>query len=719
MKPILVLFLLPLLFSVEAFSQTKVSGRVLDEKNQPLPGVNVFLKNTFDGGSTDKEGNFSFETGESGPQVIAFSMMGFKTQEMAINLSGASLEIPVITLKEEYNELNTVTISAGAMEASDEKKSVILRPLDIVTTPSAVGDIVGAFQTLPGTSTVGNDGRLFVRGGDASEVGIYIDGMRVGNAYGTTAGNVPTRTRFNPNLFKGTFFSTGGYSAEFGQALSSALALNTKDLAKRSQGDLSIMSIGGGYSHTLANEKRSLTASANYFNLAPYQDLIKQEIDFEHAPNGWDLELAAQMKTGENGLMKVMARTESGGMKLWSPLPGTEKRVLVSLKNDYSYAQANWRTSLKKSWTLFTGVSISKNLDELGYDSLQIERKSDLIHFKISAIKDFSDRFSAKFGGEHFIHLYSEELIRQAWIRDFKDKESYLFSEWDYYFSKAFVIRGGIRAGSSQIAEQLWVDPRVSLAYQLPKQGQLSLAAGRFHQLPLDNFRVLNTDLKNSESQHLILNYLLSTDGITFRAEAFYKSYAQLVTFEGSLENPMALKNEGEGFAKGLDFFFRDRQTLKNTDYWVTYSFVDSKRQFNQYQTKVQPSFAPKHNLSVVVKRFIVPLKSQLGASFAYNNGYPFTDPNLDSSEMNSKTKSFQNLSLSWSYLPKPNLIIHLVCTNVLGRDNVFGYTFSPKANTEGIFESIPQGQVAPRFLFLGIFFTLSKDKNANQLNNL
>lgn len=719
MKPILLLFLFPLLFSVEGFSQTKISGRILDEKNQPLPGVNVFLKNTFDGGSTDQEGRFDFETTESGAQVIAFSMMGFKTQEKAVDLLGTSIIIPEIILKEEYNELNTVTISAGAMEASDEKKSVILRPLDIVTTPSAVGDIVGAFQTLPGTSTVGNDGRLFVRGGDASEVGIYIDGMRVGNAYGTTAGNVPTRTRFNPNLFKGTFFSTGGYSAEFGQALSSALALNTKDLAKRSQGDLSIMSVGGGYSHTLANEKRSLTASANYFNLAPYQQLIKQEIDFEHAPNGWDLELAAQMKTGENGLMKVMARTESGGMKLWSPLPGTDQRILVSLKNDYSYAQTNWRTSLKKSWTLFAGVSISKNLDELGYDSLQIERKSDLMHFKVSAIKDFSDRFSAKFGGEHFIHPYSEKLIRQGWIRDFKDQESYLFTEWDYYFSKTFVIRGGVRAGASKVAEQQWVDPRVSLAYQLPKQGQLSLAAGRFHQLPLDNFRVLNTDLKNSESQHLILNYLLSTDGITFRAEAFYKSYAQLVTFEGSLENPVALKNQGEGFAKGLDFFFRDRQTLKNTDYWITYSFVDSKRQFHQHLTKVQPSFAPKHNLSVVVKRFIVPLKSQLGASFAYNNGYPYTDPNLDSSEMNSKTKSFQNLSLSWSYLPKPNLIIHLACTNVLGRDNVFGYSFSPKANTEGVFESIPQGQVAPRFLFLGIFFTLSKDKNANQLNNL
>jgi hypothetical protein len=235
----------------------------------------------------------------------------------------------------------------------------------------------------------------------------------------------------------------------------------------------------------------------------------------------------------------------------------------------------------------------------------------------------------------------------------------------------------------------------------------------------VDNLRVLDTDLQNAESNHLILNYLFTKEGFTFRAETFYKSYDKLVTFEGTMDNPQALQNGGSGYARGMDFFFRDQKTFKETDYWITYSFVDSKRSFNQYQTAVQPSFAPRHNVSVVVKHFVPSLKSLIGANFTFNDGYSFTNPNVDKSEMNAKTKSFQNLSLSWSYLPKPNVIIHLACTNVLGRDNVFGYSFSPKANTEGIFESIPQGQIAPRFLFLGVFLTFSKDKTANNLNNL
>jgi hypothetical protein len=702
-----------------AFGQTELSGKVVDEKGIALPGVNVFIKGGYDGATSKIDGSYRFETESKGYQILVFQFMGFKSSHLSIECKAGLLEIKTIVLTEEITEMNAVTISAGAMEASDESKSVILRPLDIVTTPSAMGDIMGAFQTLPGTSTVGNDGRLFVRGGDASEVGIYIDGMRVGNAYGTTAGNVPTRTRFNPNLFKGTFFSTGGYSAEYGQALSSTLALNTKDLSIRSQGDLSIMSIGGGYSHTLANEKESMTASANYFNLSPYQGLIKQEIDFEKAPNGWDIEMAAQKKTGKNGLLKVMARTESGGMILWQPLPGTDHKVLVDLKNDYSYAQANWRNALEKDWIVFAGISYSKNLDNIAFDSLQIERSTQLIHLKSTAVKDFSERLSAKFGVEHFIHPYSEKLIREGLVRDFEDQETYLFTEWDFYLNKDLVFRGGLRGGTSAVSGEEWLDPRFSVAYQLKDKGQLSFAAGSFHQLPVDNFRILNTNLQNSESNHLILNYLFSKDGFTFRAETFYKSYHNLVTFEGVLDNPINLENGGSGYAKGIDFFFRDRKTFRNTDYWITYSFVDSKRSFNQFETQVQPSFAPKHNLSIVVKHFIVPLKSQLGASFTYNDGYTYTNPNVDKSEMNAKTKSFQNLSISWSYLPKPNLIIHLACSNVLGRDNVFGYTFSPKANTQGAFESIPQGQVAPRFLFLGIFLTLSKDKSANNLNNL
>ncbi|SFA80737.1 TonB-dependent receptor [Algoriphagus aquimarinus] len=719
MNPRLLLFITFILLQTQAFAQASLHGKVLDEKGVPLPGANILIKGSYDGATSGQDGSYRFETSATGSQVLVFKFLGFKTQELAITLDQNSLEIQQIKLIEEITEMNSVTISAGAMEASDEKKSVVLRPLDIVTTSGAMGDIVGALQTLPGTSTVGNDGRLFVRGGDASEVGIYIDGLRVGNAYGSSTANVPTRTRFNPNIFKGTFFSTGGYSAEYGQALSSALSLNTKDHSLRTQGDVSIMSVGGGYSQTLANDKHSISLTANYFDLKPYQNLVKQDFDWERAPNGWDVELSAQQKLKKGGLVKVLARTEAGGMELWQTQPGENGRgMYVNLHNKYSYAQSNWRNSYDNGWSLFGGLSVSSNKDDLIIDATPIKRKNLLSHAKFTAIKDFSDRVSMKVGTEYFIHNYSEKLQLENEERSFDEQETYFFTEWDWYLSKKLVLRGGLRAGNSQLAEQSWVDPRLSLAYQVSKFGQVSLASGQFHQLPIENFRAIDPTIGNSKAKHLILNYLFQKDGLMFRAETFYKSYDELIRFEGNPSNPTGLRNAGAGYARGVDFFLRDRNSIKNTDYWISYSFVDSKRSYNQYETEVQPNFAPKHNFSLVVKHFIPTLKSQLGTTFSFNDGYTFTDPN-ESGEMNSKTKSYQSLSFSWSYLPRPNLIIHFAVQNVLGRENIFGYSYASNPNEQGVFESLPTGQPAPRFLFLGIFLTLSKDKTANNLNNL
>jgi len=64
---------------------------------------------------------------------------------------------------------------------------------------------------------------LICRAAMPAEVGIYIDGMRVGNAYGSTAGNVPNSTPIPEHYSKATFFSTGGYQQNMTGSLSSAL----------------------------------------------------------------------------------------------------------------------------------------------------------------------------------------------------------------------------------------------------------------------------------------------------------------------------------------------------------------------------------------------------------------------------------------------------------------------------------------------------------------
>lgn len=712
-----------LLFTSACIAQTSISGRITDGKSNAVLGVNIYLKGTYDGTTSDAEGRFILSTAENGKQTLSVQAVGFKSQELVLTLSGSPLTVD-IQLNEAINQLNAVTISAGAMEAGDEKKSVVLKPLDIVTTSGAMGNITAALLTLPGTSTVGKDGRLFVRGGDASETAIYIDGLQVGNAFGSTTFNVPTRNRFSANLFKGSFFSTGGYSAEYGQALSSALALNTLDLPLRNQGDVSIMSLGGGYTQTLVKNDRALTASANYYNLAPYQSLVKQNFDWERAPSNWDSEISLRQKwgnavTGKAGFIKAYFHTEGSNMAIWQKIPGNDGRGdRVKLNNHYKYGNVSFRHSGSKGWLFYGGVALSDNRDAIQFNADDIKQVNRIFHSKIVAVKDFSPQFSVKNGLEYYAKRYSETLLDQSQTRQFADNLFNHFIEATYYFSNRLIVVGGLRSGHSALAKETWLTPRFSVAYKLNDQGQFSFAAGKFKQLAEEKLRIFQTDLKNSAATHYILNYFIVNNNRTFRAEAFYKNYGKLVTYNGLASDPKNIALNGSGYAKGVDFFLRDKKTIKDTDFWITYSFVDSKRKFAAYETKVQPTFSPKHNGSVVVKHFVTAMKSLLGTSWSWNSGYTYNDPNLPG-EMQRKTKAYSDLSISISYLPKPNVILHVACSNVLGRQNVFGYQYAPQPDEEGSYASKPVGQGAKRFLFAGLFITFSKDKKANQLNNL
>ncbi len=226
--------LLILLLGLSAISQVKIEGKITDTKGKPVGGVSITLKDTYDGATTDSLGNFSFLTTEKGKKILEASVIGYKPFEQEINLESAPMTLN-ISMKELVTELKAVVISAGSFVASDKNKGAVLSALDIVTTPSANGDVTSAFKSLPGTQQVGESEGLFVRGGSATESKIYMDGNLVNNFFYSSTPGIATRGRFNPFLFKGTIFSSGGYSALYGQALSSALILESKDLPEKTR----------------------------------------------------------------------------------------------------------------------------------------------------------------------------------------------------------------------------------------------------------------------------------------------------------------------------------------------------------------------------------------------------------------------------------------------------------------------------------------------------
>ena len=397
-----------------------------------------------------------------------------------------------------------------------------MKPLDIVTTAGALADITGALNTLPGTAKVGNDGRLFVRGGDASETAIFFDGLRVANAYGSTTSNLPTRNRFNPALFKGTFFSTGGYSAEYGDALSSVLALETIDKPVRNQTDLSLMSVGASAATTLVSEKQSVSGEVAYTNLQPYQQLIKQNFDFELAPQTLQGQAIYRHKMGDDGMIKGFLQGSSSKLVIWQPQPGESGRgQRTAIDNVFGFGNLSYKKPFNDKWLGEGGVSMSKNVDRVDIDSLSYQTENSLFHIKQKFSYYWSDALKIKTGAEVFLRDYSQEDKNLNRSQGFNEIRTGLFAEAEWFASNSVSIRGGLRADYSDQNQNFELEPRLAAAYRPYKNGIISFATGFFSQGQNASDVLSAPEINDAHARHLQLSFQHSNGDRIFRVEGY------------------------------------------------------------------------------------------------------------------------------------------------------------------------------------------------------
>lgn len=712
-----VIIFLVFFIPVAATGQTRIVGTVADMKGEAIPGANILLLNTYDGATSNEIGKFEFSSAETGTQTLIVKFIGYKEFRQAIELKSRTIELSIL-LKEEVNQLQAVTITAGSFAASDESRRTIFKAVDIATTAGATADIAGALNTLPGTQKVGESGRLFVRGGDGNETRTFIDGMLVLDAYGPAAPNTPSRGRFLPFMFKGTSFSTGGYSAEYGQALSSALVLDSKDEEQHARTDIGILSVGADVAHTHAWEKSSLAGKIQYTNIRPYFGLINQEIDWNKPPASVEAVTAFRQRLGNSGMFKVYGNFNHSNFSLYRhDIDDPSRKMLFDLTNNFRYLNGSYKSAINNQWSLRSGLSYTRTENKIELGTVGLTDSDEGIHLKATVDGTLSDKVELRSGGEIISRQYNAAVDTSFYTQSFHEIITSGFIEVDIYTSNKFVTRMGGRIEYNNLLEKVTLDPRVSLAYKTGKQGQFSFAYGRFRQSPKNEWLRLNTDLESEKSDHYILNYQhITENNRTFRIEAYYKTYSDLVKFADG--NPFNLTNSGKGFAKGVELFWRDNRSIRNVDYWISYSFLNTERDYLDSPYPTTPTFASAHNFSSVYKHFITTLKTQIGFTYSYTSGRSYNNPNQDKFN-GGKTKSYHDLSANISYLPKPYVIVYFSCTNLLGRDNIFGYEFSNTPDSNGQYNSRAIRQAAPRFVFLGIFITLSKNKSINQLPSL
>ena len=145
MKTIITLFCM--CFSLIAFSQTTITGNILDESLEPVLGANIIIVDVANGTSTDFDGNFTLTVDQATPFSIEISSIGYQSVTLEVTSNNQIFNISLI----EGDELDEIVISASRTPESVRESPVTIERFDVRDIKNATSpDFYASLENLKG-----------------------------------------------------------------------------------------------------------------------------------------------------------------------------------------------------------------------------------------------------------------------------------------------------------------------------------------------------------------------------------------------------------------------------------------------------------------------------------------------------------------------------------------------------------------------------------------
>ena len=657
-------------------AQTIISGTISDGK-ETLAGANVFILGTIEGCLSDSLGRFSFTTTQTGEVTLKVTFIGF--DDYTLKADASKLHDLSIRMSERATTINEVVVTASTFSFGKSDNFKTMDALDVVMAGNSCGDIVAALQTLPGTQTVGEDGKLYVRGGESEECQTFVNGMHVLVPYSTNTENTAVRGRFSPFLFKGINFSLGGYSGEYGQALSSVLPMETTDMATSDKYGVSASLVDWNIGGTKAFKTSSLSFNAALTSMGLYDRLFSQRQDFTRPYRKLSGEAQYKKEFACGGVLKSYA-----GYDLTSVGLHVDDRQL-SLKEHNVYANVTYKAPLGRGATLFTGIansSVFNDIDDAVTAGDHYHNFRNEVHLKAEIRKVCSDVLKLSTGIEDYIRNSQLRFAPYEYHLDYNILAAHIDAQWRV-MPKVFL---NMSARLEAMRNQWLLMPRATLSYIPNKRLQLSLVAGRYSQTPEDDYLAQSSkSLVQSTADHAILSLQYKWQTTLLRIEPYWKRYHHLPLMEKGV-----WQSHGDGTSQGVDIYLEDHSLFRNLTTTLAYSFNDSKRLYRDYTEERTPNYASRHNLRLTAKYAI--FKTIIGLAESYTSGRHFPQ---------GTTPYYNSVDVNLTYLLSPKVIIYTSLNNIFGRTNIFRYDAAGSPVTAS----------RDRFFYIGIFVSLKNNK--------
>lgn len=224
-----VVLVLCLCFSGQALSQNtarnEITGLIQSPTGEPIGDINIFISGTGIGTISNTDGTFLLNYPGKYPIEIVFSSIGWETKTITLK---AMPDSPVlITLNPSHKLLEGVQV-VGSRTVSPHSQKI--DPQFVRQLPSAAGPGIESLVRSQMGVTSNNElsSQYRVRGGNFDENLVYVNGQEVYRPFLIHSGQQEGLSFVNPDMVESVEFSAGGFSASYGDKMSSVLDITYK-----------------------------------------------------------------------------------------------------------------------------------------------------------------------------------------------------------------------------------------------------------------------------------------------------------------------------------------------------------------------------------------------------------------------------------------------------------------------------------------------------------
>jgi hypothetical protein len=599
-------------------------GTVVGEHDAPLGGVAVTVVEAHRSVVTKSDGLFAILLPHGGRWTVQAGQIGYTPARTVVTIPDEG-DVPALrlVLVEAPIPVAEVSVRASSYGQEGQRQGAVLKRINIYTTPGAAADLMHTVHTLPGVHAPNEGAAIYVRGGEPSETLVRLDGGDVGHPYHYESASGGLFGIIDPSLVASAYFSSGGFSPRYANALSGVLDVETTQEIGVPSLNIGANIVGAGGSATipLVEDKLGAIVSAHATSTDMLFRLYGSSREFVRVPTSSDAgaKLVAHMsETGAASVLWLSARDHTG-VVITEPSfhGGYDGREHVELWN------ASWKDMAFGTLAVRANVARTHYTQDWSFSEFAYGTTENQWTARAEAVWPASPAYELTFGADGGresadyagrVPADSTDLGAGAPARELTQNGERL-RLGAYVDHKLRITRGvyatiggradrygsvRVRASDGTRSEgvTLWTaDPRWALAWSLSKPVTIRLAGGTFHQaapLKYTDASYGNPAIRPLEATHWIAGAEYKRADRTARVEAYRKTYAHLV-----LNDPTThYANTGDGYAQGVDLFLEAK--LVRFSGWLSYGYLISERHELEATSQVPSPYAPRHDLTLV-----------------------------------------------------------------------------------------------------------------------